>query len=87
MFFAPELMIVDCSALACFYQVKRKTAQYLQPFPLRSIFARFDTYLHPSDKSLYMLQIFMKSLAICMKSHKTFLSNFKNDATHLTCHF
>ena len=87
-FFAPELMIVDCSALACFYQVKNKNSSILAKNPtLGAFFSRFDTYLHPENMSLHKLQIFQKSLAMHMNSHKTFLSHFFNDATHLTCHY
>ena len=60
----------------------------------RSIFFRFDTYLHPS-KSLISsmnsicerLHYFQKTLVMHMNSPVTFVSTCDNDATHLTCHF
>ena len=58
-FFAPEIMIVDCSALASFYQVKIKNSSILAKIPtFGAFFSRFNTYLHPANKSLHRLQFF-----------------------------
>ena len=83
-FFAPELMIVDCSALACFYQVKVKNSSILAKIPTLGAFSDLILICIPH---LHRLQIFLKSLAMHMNSYKTFLSHFYNDATHLTCLF
>ena len=67
---------MDCIALACFHQVKIKNSSLLAEIPPLGAFSRFDTHLHPSNKSLHRLQSFLKSLVMHINSHVTFLSNY-----------
>ena len=60
---------MDCSALASFHQVKIKNGSILVEILFMSIVPRFDTYLHPSKRSLHGLQSFLKSPFMIMNSY------------------
>ena len=68
-------MFADFSTLTCFIQIKIENNSILAEIPsLEAFFFRFDTYLHPVNKSLHRLQSFLKSVIMHMNSPVNFVS-------------